>query len=178
MVNMKLIFIYGPPAIGKLTVATELKSLTNYLIFHNHLTRDIVYEISNGNVKDNQDLVIKLRLDVFEYSALNNLNLIFTYVYEGPNDDEDVKNTYQTITNNGGKVLFVELMASKDSLLERVQDESRKKYHKLTDEEKLASIIDNHNYTSVPFDNVLKINNDRLSPNEVANQIVDYFKLK
>jgi tRNA uridine 5-carbamoylmethylation protein Kti12 len=32
---MKLIFLYGPPAVGKLTVAQELVTLTGYKLFHN-----------------------------------------------------------------------------------------------------------------------------------------------
>jgi len=42
---MKLIFIYGPPAVGKLTVAEELVKLHDYRLFHNHLTLDLVRNI-------------------------------------------------------------------------------------------------------------------------------------
>lgn len=38
---MKLIFIYGSPAVGKLTVAKELSKKIGYPIFHNHLTVDL-----------------------------------------------------------------------------------------------------------------------------------------
>lgn len=37
---MKLLFIYGPPASGKLTVAREPAALTGYRLFHNHLVVD------------------------------------------------------------------------------------------------------------------------------------------
>ena len=39
---MKLIFIYGPPAVGKLTVAKKLAQLTGYTVFHLHQTIDLV----------------------------------------------------------------------------------------------------------------------------------------
>lgn len=42
---MKLIYIYGPPASGKLTVAKELEKLTKYKLFHNHLINDVISEI-------------------------------------------------------------------------------------------------------------------------------------
>ena len=42
---MNLVFIYGPPAVGKLTVAKELSLITGYPLFHNHLTRDLVHEL-------------------------------------------------------------------------------------------------------------------------------------
>ena len=39
---MKLIFIYGSPAVGKLTVAQEIAEQTDFKVFHNHLTIDAV----------------------------------------------------------------------------------------------------------------------------------------
>jgi cytidylate kinase len=42
---MKLIFIYGPAAAGKLTIARELAALPGYAVFHNHLIVDAVASI-------------------------------------------------------------------------------------------------------------------------------------
>ncbi|NCS98135.1 MAG: hypothetical protein GW762_06140, partial [Candidatus Pacebacteria bacterium] len=42
---MQLIFIYGPPAAGKLTIARELANLTNFRLYHNHLAGDLVESI-------------------------------------------------------------------------------------------------------------------------------------
>ena len=39
---MRLIFIYGMPAPGKLTVAQELAKLIGYKLFHNHLVVDLL----------------------------------------------------------------------------------------------------------------------------------------
>jgi tRNA A37 N6-isopentenylltransferase MiaA len=33
---MELLFIYGPAAVGKLTIGRELAKLTGYRLFHNH----------------------------------------------------------------------------------------------------------------------------------------------
>ena len=41
---MKLIFIWGPAASGKLTVARELEKLTGLPVFHNHLVVDALLE--------------------------------------------------------------------------------------------------------------------------------------
>jgi len=48
---MRLIFIYGPPATGKLTVAKELAKLTKYKIFHNHLTVDLIGSVLKFGTK-------------------------------------------------------------------------------------------------------------------------------
>ena len=42
---MKLILLYGPPAVGKLTIAKELARLTGFKLFHAHLTSDVVEAI-------------------------------------------------------------------------------------------------------------------------------------
>jgi hypothetical protein len=39
---MKLTFIYGLPATGKLTIAVELAAMTGYKLFHNHLVVDLL----------------------------------------------------------------------------------------------------------------------------------------
>lgn len=42
---MKLVILYGPPAVGKLTVGAELAELTGFKLFHNHLTTDMVMSL-------------------------------------------------------------------------------------------------------------------------------------
>lgn len=39
---MKFILIFGPQAVGKMTVGQELAKLTDLKIFHNHMTIDLV----------------------------------------------------------------------------------------------------------------------------------------
>ncbi|MDP9995092.1 cytidylate kinase [Variovorax boronicumulans] len=39
---MKLVFIHGPVASGKLTIARELGRLSGLAVFHNHLVVDAV----------------------------------------------------------------------------------------------------------------------------------------
>jgi replication-associated recombination protein RarA len=38
----ELIFLYGPPAVGKLTFATALAERLGFRILHNHVTLDAV----------------------------------------------------------------------------------------------------------------------------------------
>ena len=39
---MDLVFLHGPPAVGKLTVATALAARTGLKLFHNHLVLDAI----------------------------------------------------------------------------------------------------------------------------------------
>jgi shikimate kinase len=40
--TMKLIIIFGPQAVGKMTVGQELGKITNLKLFHNHMTIELV----------------------------------------------------------------------------------------------------------------------------------------
>lgn len=42
---MQLVFLYGPPGVGKLTVARDLAGLTNFKVFHNHLTISLALSV-------------------------------------------------------------------------------------------------------------------------------------
>ncbi|WP_433744437.1 hypothetical protein [Paenibacillus amylolyticus] len=39
---MKLVIIFGPQAVGKMTVGQELEKITNLKLFHNHMTIELV----------------------------------------------------------------------------------------------------------------------------------------
>ena len=39
---MKLIVIFGPPAVGKMTVGKELSRITKLKLFHNHMSIELV----------------------------------------------------------------------------------------------------------------------------------------
>jgi predicted kinase len=174
---MNLVFLYGPPATGKLTIAKELSQLLGYPVFHNHLTRDLVQGIYPGKVSDHYDLVDTLREDVIRYCAQHGTSIIFTYVYGGPADDAAVAQMIRPVRENGGSVCFVELSAPHEVILERVTDESRKQHRKIVDRNKLAVLLKEESYTSVPYDSVLKINTAELAPNESAALIARHFGL-
>ena len=52
-IQMKLVVIVGPHAVGKMTVGQELSKITGLKLFHNHMTIEPVIEIFgkyDGNV--------------------------------------------------------------------------------------------------------------------------------
>ncbi len=173
---MKLIFIYGPPAVGKLTVATELSKLTGMPLFHNHLSRNIVKDIYGDKVGEHYDLVDKIRMEVFSDCARSNQDLIFTFVYESPEDDDLVKQYIQIIEAEGGSVHFVQLRGESEDLLLRVDDESRKQLQKLTEKEVLEKILPS---LQAPVPNVenLVIDTSKNTPEQSANIIIERLKL-
>ena len=174
---MKLLFLYGPPASGKLTIATRLSELTGIPLFHNHLSRDLVKDIYGDKLGAHYDLVDRIRFDVLDYCSKNHTDLIFTYVYEGTDDDDNVRQFIKIIEDNKGEVLFIELAADREDLIERVGNESRKKYKKLTDPTKMAKITERMDIYTIPFVDPLRINTSELTPDKSAHAIAKTFGL-
>ena len=175
---MKLITIYGPPAVGKLTIAEKLSERTDIPLFHNHLSRDLVKDIYKDKLIENYALVDRIRFDVLDYCSKNDTDLIFTYVYGGSFDDENVRKFIQIIKDNGGESIFVELTASREDLVSRVSNESRSKHKKLTDPETMSKITEDMSVYSIPFVDALKLNTSILSADEASTAIIDTYGLK
>lgn len=175
---MKLIFLYGPPASGKLTIAEKLSATTGIPVFHNHLSRDLVENIYGHNVRQHYGLIDRIRYDVLDYCSEHQTDLIFTYVYEGEaEDDADIQKFSQIINDNGGTIYFIELTADRNDLIERAQNESRMRYKKLVDPAKIAAITKDMDKYSIDYVDSLIVNTSRHSPDAAAALIIHTLSL-
>lgn len=145
---MRLIFIYGPPASGKLTVAQELKRIAGFPVFHNHLVVDLLTSLFEFGSDPFVVLREQMWLSVFEQAARAGLpGLIFTFAPEATVRPEFIPAAVETIEKAGGTVDFVELACPADEIKRRLDHPSRKKFGKLTshalfDELKAAGSFD------------------------------------
>jgi chloramphenicol 3-O-phosphotransferase len=142
MNNMKLIFIHGAPAVGKLTVARELASLTGCALFHNHLTVDLVSSLFPFGSEPFIRLREQIWLVAFAEAARENVPLIFTFNPERTVRERFIQDTLDVVQSAGGKVVFVELTCSETELERRMEDSSRKEFGKLTSLEQYQSLKD------------------------------------
>lgn len=181
---LKLIFIYGAPGTGKLTLSTELAKITGYTLFHNHLTVDLAHSLFPFGTKEYSDFVQKIRLDVFEASAKSKMKgMIFTFVYgvetlSGRTDDAVVRKIMRVIQKYKGEVLFVKLSCSDTELFKRVKHPSRKAYAKLNQVKVLKSLMKKYKLQeTIPFGQQLIIDNTHLSAKKVAVQVKREYQL-
>ncbi len=177
---MKLIFLYGPPAVGKLTVARELAKLTNYKVFHNHLTFDLVESVFEFGSKPFNETVEKYRLSLIEAAARNKVGgVIFTIVYAKGHDEKFIRKVIRIVEKNKGEVNFVQLYCEHRELFKRLKEPSRKKFSKMKKTKTLREIIHKYElFSSVPFTKNLVIDNTEISARQSALKIKNYFKLK
>lgn len=175
---MKLIVLYGPPAAGKYTIAKAIAEKTGYKLFHNHLTVDLLKSVFIFGTPDFFRLSQKIRLDIFEQAAKENIpGVIFTFVYEKKADDDFIKRLLDTVTSNGGEVVFIQIYCEKEELLKRVKEESRKQFHKVKSEEGLLKILaDGDQVSLIDFVESTKIDNTHLTAEETISRVLDIIK--
>ena len=128
---MKLVFLYGLPATGKLTVARELAGLTGFSLFHNHLAVDLLLPVFEFGSPAFVELREQIWLAVFEHAAPLD-GLIFTFAPETTVRPEFIERAQSTIARAGGEVLFVELVCPIAELKQRLGNDSRQQHGKLT----------------------------------------------
>ena len=174
---MKLLLLYGSPAVGKLTVANEIARKTDYKVFHNHLMIDAVEPIFEFGTASFWKLVHSFRIEVVAEAARAGQNLIYTFCYAKDSDDSHVRLIAKTVEENGGKIRFVLLIAEKSEIEKRVSAESRKQYGKLKDIETLREVWGKYDlFSPVPERKSLIIDNTNLSAADAAVKITDYYK--
>jgi RNase adaptor protein for sRNA GlmZ degradation len=175
---VKLIFIYGSPAVGKLTVANEIAGLTDFKVFHNHLSIDCIVPVFDFGTKPFAKLIEIIRVETVAEAARENVDLIYTFCYAKDLDDAHVEKIAHAAEENGGEVCFVLLKADRKELNKRVTEESRKKMGKAKTVELMNYFHETYDLCSpVPDRESLVIDNTNLSAETVAEQIIDHFDL-
>jgi hypothetical protein len=176
---MDLVFIYGPPATGKLTVSQELSKITGYRVFHNHASLDFVSTVFDFGTPKFSELVVKYRMDMLEEAAKEGISVIFTSSYVKGFSTKLTDKLVGVIEGHGGRVRFTYLHCDKDELAKRVGGESRKSFGKITDPAQLKDFLRTYDMPKEPpIKGSLCIDNTNLSPMEVAETIARHYGLE
>lgn len=186
---MKLIFIFGPQAVGKMTVGQELSKLTGLKLFHNHMTIDLVMNFFDVvDTETGAYLNRHFRQEIFEAVAKSDLpGLIFTYMFDfnDPSEYEYINSICDLYRKYDADIFFVELCAPLDVRLARNVTENRL-LHKPSKRDIKGSEALLHgesqyrlntNPGEIPYDHYLKIDNTGIAPDAAAAMIQDAFHL-
>jgi ATPase related to the helicase subunit of the Holliday junction resolvase len=175
---MRLMFIYGPPGVGKLTVANEIAGRTGFKVFHNHLSIDAIEPIFEFGSKSFGRLVNLIRCETIGEAARQNVDLIYTFCYAKGSDDENVKRITEIVEENGGEVCFVLLTCDEETLCSRIKEPTRTSFRKVKDIGLLRKLLEQYDlYSTVPDRESLCIDNTNISPDAAAAMVIEYFSL-
>ena len=180
-----VVFVYGPIAVGKLTVAKILSKKLGYRLEHNHNINDFVTGIFERDSLASHAMKDQLRYVVLENIVKAGMNFVTTHCYAhnfvskaGLSDPKYVQSLEKKLTKLGAKFYAVHLKADNEELLRRVNQNSRKEFRKLRDKKIMKDqIIKNDWQTSPKLKNQLVIDNTNLSPEKVSDMIIKYFNL-
>ena len=183
---MKLVFLIGDAAVGKMTVGQELMKQTGLRLFHNHMTIEPVLEIFGYF---DSKAVLELREVIFRrFAESENKGMIFTYLwaFDMQSDWDYIAHVADIFREQGGDLYYVELVATQEIRLQRNETPNRleNKASKRDLEASRARLLrddQNHRCESlpgeIPFENYMKIDNSHLEPSEVAAMIKVRFEL-
>lgn len=176
---MKLVFLYGLPATGKLTVAQELASVTGYKLFHNHLVVDLLLSTFEFGSAPFVELREEIWLSVFGQACRSGMEgLIFTFNPETTVRQNFVERTIDTVVSSGGQVDFVELVCPFGELKSRIDSPSRLQYRKLSSLSLFEKLHADGTFdTSHMPEAALTIDTSLCTPTEAAQQIVQKLEL-
>ncbi len=175
---MKLIFIYGPPAVGKLTVATELGHITGFGVFDDHLSIDSLLPVFGSLPKSRDKLVEQIRLAVIEEAARVGVDLIFTFVYAHPEDIPYVDRIWAAVERHGGVTCPVQIVCSSAAQHARVVHVDRARFKRVNSVEIVREWDARHELrTVIPDRASLTIDNTEMAPADVALRIAQHCQL-
>jgi len=191
-VACNLVVIFGPPAVGKMSVGHALAERTGYKLFHNHMSIELALQFFDYGTPAFRRLVEHFRQEIFAEAIAAPLpGLIFTWVwaFDQPQDREYLFQLTSAFAQAGGQRYLVELEADPKLLFERNRGEFRLQ-HKPSkrnldhSEAHLKEVLAQHRLNSGPeeadlfSDPYLRINNSALSPDQVAEKIQAHFQLR
>lgn len=175
---MDLVYLYGPPAVGKLTVAKELAARTGFRLFHNHLAIDCVRPVFEFGSAPFWRQVHAIREGILAEAARAGRDLISTTVYSHPDSDPQTRRRFEAVESNGGRLCLVKLTCSKEVLETRVQSPQRKAAGKLATVEGLRRAMSELDlFTPIPWRESLHLDTGVLGAAETAERIIARYRL-
>ena len=175
---MKLLFLHGAPATGKLTVARALLGLVPGRLFDNHAAIDLARTIFDFGAPGFWELVHSVRYSALDAAAEHGVPLVvMTFCYAEPEDRAQFQKFEAIMQTRGGGLLPVFLHCSREEAARRVGNPDRVERRKMTSAESLIKELDRYNFSPAPRPDCLKLDTETLSPETTARAIISYFGL-
>ena len=175
---MKLIFLHGAPATGKLTVAKALLRHLPGRLLDNHSAIDLARTVFDFGAPGFWDLAHDVRVSALDAASQHGVALaVMTNCYSDPEDLPQFERIEASMLRNGGELLPVFLHCSEDEIIRRVGNTDRVERQKITSKEGLDRFIASYNISPVPRGSCISLDTTTRSPEETALDIIRHFGL-
>jgi shikimate kinase len=173
---MQLVFLYGPPGVGKYTVGRELASRTGFKLLHNHLSVNLVSAVFDRDSDSWVRLLQQIRREIVAEAAEHDVDLILTGAYRGSAEQAGAWRTMlEPVLAAGGTLWFVQLTCAREALLLRLQNDERRRLDKLVD---VAGLEGFDLFASAPVGPQLCLDTTHLAPPAAAAAIIAHCGLR
>ena len=122
---MQMLFIYGAPASGKLTIGRQVAERTGFALFHNHLIVDALLAVFPFGSPEFVRLRETFWTETIRAAARTGRSLIFTFCPEPTVDPHLPERLKAVVQGEGGTALFVRLHVSEEEQERRLVAPSR-----------------------------------------------------
>ncbi|HET9842659.1 MAG TPA: AAA family ATPase [Nocardioides sp.] len=118
---MTLLFVFGPPAVGKMTVGRAIADASDFRLFHNHHVLEPLLDVFDYGTPPFNRLLEEFRLRVLEEAATSGTDLVYTLVWalDLPEDSAYLRRHLRPFVDAGQAIAFVELYAGLETRLAR-----------------------------------------------------------
>jgi hypothetical protein len=175
---MKLLFLHGAPATGKLTVARALLGLVPGRLFDNHAAIDLARTIFDFGAPGFWELVHRVRYAAFDAAAERGTALVVTtFCYAEPDDRPQFEAFEEIMQRRGGELLPVFLHCSREEAARRVGNPDRVERRKMTSEASLNKYLDDYKFSPVPRPDCLMLDTEVRPSEATAQEIISHFGL-
>jgi chloramphenicol 3-O-phosphotransferase len=127
----RVVFLYGPVASGKLTIARELSALTSFALFHNHLAVDLLLSLFPFGSSPFVLFRERIWLELMESAVGNGSSLIFTFAPDRTVSPSFPAVLQERVARAGGSVGFAEIVCPDEEIERRIEAPSRREFGKL-----------------------------------------------
>jgi hypothetical protein len=169
---MHVVFLHGPFAVGKHAVGTALSRLTGLPLFHNHLAVDTALSLFAFGSEGFRRMREVIWLSAFENAARAGQSFIFTFSPERSVDPALIDRLRETVAAHGGHTYYIELTCPRETILQRLPEASRHRFHKLVDTNLYLELERSGTFEFPPFPApLLTVDTECDSPETVAQRI-------
>lgn len=130
----QIIFLFGRPGTGKLTIAEYLTAETGYSLLHNHSVVDLatsLFPFGTPAFVSLRERLWHLTIDAALKARMG--GIIMTFAPEETVTEEFIPSLQKRVSAGGGTLHFIQLKCSNEELERRLGSESRERFGKLRD---------------------------------------------